>query len=78
MWDCAALWRHGWFLELAAQCCTELAAACDLCCPPPCRDVLGDARENPMVRHEAAEALGAIAAPECLELLRQVLMRVLE
>jgi hypothetical protein len=25
-----------------------------------------------MVRHEAAEALGAIAAPECLELLRQV------
>ena len=25
-----------------------------------------------MVRHEAAEALGAIAAPECLDLLRQV------
>lgn len=41
---------------------------------PPCphRRVLEDPRENPMVRHEAAEALGAIAEPECLELLKQV------
>lgn len=36
------------------------------------RAVLEDAQENPMVRHEAAEALGSIAAPECLELLQQV------
>jgi deoxyhypusine monooxygenase len=34
------------------------------------RRVLGDAGENPMVRHEAAEALGSIAAPECLALLQ--------
>lgn len=27
--------------------------------------------ENPMVRHECAEALGAIATPECEELLKQ-------
>ena len=33
--------------------------------------VLEDSRENPMVRHEAAEALGSIAAPECLDLLKQ-------
>ncbi len=38
----------------------------------PHRRVLEDPRENPMVRHEAAEALGAIAEPECLELLKQV------
>ncbi|PSC73096.1 deoxyhypusine hydroxylase [Micractinium conductrix] len=33
--------------------------------------VLEDANENPMVRHEAAEALGSIAAPECITLLKQ-------
>ena len=43
-----------------------------LCCAVLCREVLCDAGENPMVRHEAAEALGAIAAPECIALLRQV------
>lgn len=32
---------------------------------------LSDATENPMVRHEAAEALGAIASPECLEILER-------
>ena len=37
-----------------------------------CRRVLEDANENPMVRHEAAEALGSIAAPECITLLKQV------
>ena len=34
------------------------------------REVLEDGRENPMVRHEAAEALGSIAAPECIALLQ--------
>jgi deoxyhypusine monooxygenase len=32
--------------------------------------VLRDAGEHPMVRHEAAEALGAVADPACVELLR--------
>lgn len=36
-----------------------------------CRQVLSNADENAMVRHEAAEALGAIASPECLEILTQ-------
>ena len=36
------------------------------------RVVLENGGENPMVRHEAAEALGSIASPECLELLREV------
>jgi deoxyhypusine monooxygenase len=35
------------------------------------KSVLEDSKENPMVRHEAAEALGSIAAPECLDLLKQ-------
>lgn len=38
----------------------------------PCRQVLEDPRENPMVRHEAAEALGSIADEQCVELLKQV------
>lgn len=38
--------------------------------------VLEDSTENPMVRHEAAEALGSIAAPECLELLKQYILDV--
>ncbi len=36
-----------------------------------CRRVLEDQRENPMVRHEAAEALGSIADERCLQLLKQ-------
>lgn len=34
-------------------------------------DVLQDTRQEPMVRHEAGEALGAIGDPEVLELLKQ-------
>lgn len=34
--------------------------------------VLEDATENPMVRHEAAEAMGSIASAECQEMLRKV------
>jgi HEAT repeat protein len=33
------------------------------------RHVLQDEAENAMVRHEAAEALGAIADPHCVQLL---------
>ena len=36
-----------------------------------CRQVLQDPSEHAMVRHEAAEALGSIAAPECLQLLQK-------
>ena len=39
--------------------------ACD------CRKVLRDDQEHAMVRHEAAEALGAIADPSSLQLLTQ-------
>ena len=35
------------------------------------RRVLADEGEHAMVRHEAAEALGAIAQPECVEALRR-------
>lgn len=34
---------------------------------------LGDLSENPMVRHECAEALGSIASEECLAVLRRFL-----
>ena len=34
-----------------------------------CRRVLRDKHENPMVRHEAAEALGSIADRRCISLL---------
>ncbi|XP_049780786.1 deoxyhypusine hydroxylase [Schistocerca cancellata] len=34
---------------------------------------LKDASENEMVRHECAEALGAIASPECFEILKDYL-----
>ncbi|KAM8925764.1 deoxyhypusine hydroxylase isoform 2-T4 [Lycaon pictus] len=34
-------------------------------------DVLRDARQEPMVRHEAGEALGAIGNPEVLDVLKQ-------
>ena len=38
----------------------------------PClRRVLENMGENPMVRHEAAEALGSIAMDDCVELLKQ-------
>lgn len=36
------------------------------------KSVLENSEENAMVRHEAAEALGSIASPECLELLKKV------
>ena len=36
------------------------------------RSVLENPNENAMVRHEAAEALGSIAEPECLALLQEV------
>ncbi len=35
-----------------------------------CRRVLRDKHENPMVRHEAAEALGSIADRRCVSLLQ--------
>ena len=35
-----------------------------------CRTVLEDEKENVMVRHEAAEALGAIADKGCISLLQ--------
>ena len=66
-------------LKLLRVCACLLACRPPACRPPAClrttrvhREVLCDAGENPMVRHEAAEALGAIAAPECIALLRQV------
>lgn len=34
---------------------------------------LADVNENPMVRHECAEALGSIATPESTEVLREFL-----
>lgn len=37
----------------------------------PLRDVLSDLKEDPMCRHEAAEALGALGHAESLELLKQ-------
>ena len=36
-----------------------------------CRDVLINVQEDAMVRHEAAEALGSIADPFCIALLKQ-------
>ncbi|EFY98275.1 HEAT repeat protein [Metarhizium robertsii] len=36
----------------------------------PLRDVLSDVKEDPMCRHEAAEALGALGKPDNLELLK--------
>ena len=43
----------------------------DAACFDQLKGVLEDSTENPMVRHEAAEALGSIAAPECIALLQQ-------
>ncbi|XP_012283100.1 deoxyhypusine hydroxylase [Orussus abietinus] len=40
---------------------------------PYLRDSLEDPTENEMVRHECAEALGAIATAECFEILRKYL-----
>jgi HEAT repeat protein len=39
----------------------------------PLLQVLQNLDEHPMVRHEAAEALGAIATPEAMDLLGQFL-----
>ncbi|KAK9804981.1 hypothetical protein WJX73_007162 [Symbiochloris irregularis] len=33
-------------------------------------EILRDQQQHPMVRHEAAEALGAIGSPQCLSLVR--------
>jgi HEAT repeat protein len=38
---------------------------------PYLRDVLKDAKEDPMCRHEAAEALGALGDPSNLDILRE-------
>ena len=40
---------------------------------PILRDKLSDLQENPMVRHECAEALGSIATKECMETLQKFL-----
>jgi len=40
---------------------------------PVLRDVLADMNQDPVVRHEAGEALGAIGTAECLEIVRQYL-----
>lgn len=37
----------------------------------PLKDVLADLKEDPMCRHEAAEALGALGKAENLEILRE-------
>lgn len=42
----------------------------------PLRDVLSDLNEDPMCRHEAAEALGALGHAESLELLKQFRDRI--
>lgn len=42
----------------------------DEACVPQLTAVLRSRAENPMVRHECAEALGSIARPSCLETLR--------
>jgi len=39
---------------------------------PLCCNMPQDTSEHAMVRHEAAEALGAIAQPECVALLQQL------
>lgn len=42
----------------------------DEACVPQLTAALRSRAESPMVRHECAEALGAIARPSCLETLR--------
>ncbi|KAK8127440.1 deoxyhypusine hydroxylase [Apiospora sp. TS-2023a] len=42
---------------------------------PPLRKALSDLQEDPMCRHEAAEALGALGFPENLDILREFLNR---
>jgi deoxyhypusine monooxygenase len=63
--DSSALLRHeiGYVLGQMAH---EAAA-------PALTKVLQNLEEHPMVRHEAAEALGAIATPEAMDLLGQFL-----
>lgn len=38
---------------------------------PYLKESLENVSENEMVRHECAEALGAIATPECVEILKK-------
>lgn len=59
--DESALFRH----EVAFV----LGQLQDACTVPYLRGNLEDANENEMVRHECAEALGAIANQECLKIL---------
>lgn len=40
---------------------------------PHLKESLEDPNENEMVRHECAEALGAIATPYCLDILKKYL-----
>ena len=40
---------------------------------PYLKESLVDESENEMVRHECAEALGAIASPDCLDILNKYL-----
>ncbi|KAK8042778.1 hypothetical protein PG994_013261 [Apiospora phragmitis] len=42
---------------------------------PPLRKALSDLQEDPMCRHEAAEALGALGYPENLDILREFMNR---
>ncbi|OXB59808.1 UNVERIFIED_CONTAM: hypothetical protein H355_002101, partial [Colinus virginianus] len=42
----------------------------DEACVPQLTAALSSRTENPMVRHECAEALGSIARPSCLDILR--------
>lgn len=50
-----------------------LGQMCDNAAIPHLNRVLEDTTENPMVRHEAAEALGAIGNPDSLALLQKFL-----
>ena len=52
-------------IDMQFSCCDALLSLCHFFCS----NVLRDGCEHAMVRHEAAEALGAIADPECLQLL---------
>lgn len=61
--DSSALLKH----ELAFC----LGQMCDRAAIPALLGVLQDSQQEPMVRHEAGEALGAIGDPEVLDVLRR-------
>ncbi|XP_078526084.1 deoxyhypusine hydroxylase [Lissotriton helveticus] len=61
--DPSALLKHE-----AAYCLGQMG---DRAAEPALRTVLMDREQEPMVRHEAGEALGAIGSPESLDLLRE-------